>query len=80
MPLQTMTVVTTTEMMKKMATDICSVSARNETRNSDFAVHRAYLKVETAKGRENFSYVELKQYLLKVCELHGKVPLWPCVT
>jgi len=31
-----------------------------------FAVHRAYLKMETAKGRENFSYVEFKQFLLKV--------------
>jgi len=31
-----------------------------------FAVHRAYLKMETAVGRENFSYVEFTQFLLKI--------------
>jgi hypothetical protein len=31
-----------------------------------FAVHRAYLKMETPKGRENFSYVDFKQFLFKV--------------
>lgn len=56
-----MTVVTTTIMIKKkMAADVCRFVVRNKTGNGDFAVHRAYLKMEKAKGRETFSYVEFK--------------------
>lgn len=67
MSLQTMTVVmTTTMMMEKMATDVFRFAVRNKTRNGDLAVHRADLKMETAKGREKFSYGEFEQYLLKV--------------
>lgn len=63
-----------------MATDVCRFVVRNKTRNGDFAIHRAYLKMETAKGRENFSYVEFKTISVEGYELYGEAPLRPCVT
>jgi hypothetical protein len=44
---------------------------------ANFAVHQGGLKMETAKGRENFSYVEFKQYLLKVMNYMERILYGP---